>query len=334
MNRVSIVGATGYTGGELLRILLRHPGIRVTHATSETFAGKNLSSVHPDLLGRCGLVAEKLNVRAVARDTDAAFLCLPHGRSADTAKRFLDLGVRVIDLSADFRLKSLPGYRKWYGSAHPHPRLVPEAVYGLPEIHRRKIAGARLVANPGCYATASILALLPLAKSGRIKPGSVVIDAKSGVSGAGRKVEARYLFCETNENFLAYAVGRHRHAPEIEQELGAQVTFVPHLLPVNRGILVTAYADLKSPDSNAGLSELYRDFYRGEAFVKVLSPGAFPELRAVQNSNFCHIGVATAARGRRAVVVGVIDNLGKGASGQAVQNMNILLGMDEKSGLA
>lgn len=339
MINVSVVGATGYTGGELVRALLKHPEAEIRHCTSESYAGKPVSSVHPDLTGRCNIVAEKLNVPRIARDSEVVFLCLPHGESARTAKLFLDRKIKVIDLSADFRLKSAKLYRQWYGVRHPHSELLKKAVYGLPEIYREEIRQSDLIANPGCYATATILSLLPLLKKNLAEARSIVVDAKSGVTGAGKKLESRYLFCEENENFLAYGVANHRHVPEIEQTLSDQagkavrMTFVPHLLPVNRGILVTAYAALKKKISSRQLRELFAEFYDGEPFVSVLKEGSFPELKSVQHSNFCQIGVRSDERNQKAVIVGVIDNLGKGASTQAVQNMNLMFHLDETLGL-
>lgn len=339
MIKVSVIGATGYTGGELLRYLLKHPGVKVTHCTSESYSGKEVSEIHPDLAGKFGCVLEKLDVKKISQDCDLVFLCLPHGESAAGAYQFLNQKVKVIDLSADFRLTSPKVYKEWYGLDHPHPELLKEAVYGLPEIYRKAISSAKLVANPGCYATAAILTLLPLCKKKWIDPGSVVIDAKSGVTGAGRKLENRYLFCEENENFMAYGVAQHRHVPEIEQVLSAQngsafsMTFVPHLLPVNRGILATVYATLEKKVTSSQLRQLYAEFYRNESFVVVLSEDAFPEIRSVQHSNFCQIGVRVDARNQRAILIGAIDNLGKGASSQAIQNMNLMFGLNEAEGL-
>lgn len=333
MKRVSVIGATGYTGGELLRYLIRHPGVRVSHVTSEKSAGQKVSAIHSDLLGKFDLALCKNDADKISKDSGLVFLCLPHAESAVWAKRYLDRGVKVIDLSADFRLKDPKSYEKWYKSPHPHPELLKRAVYGLPEIYRNKIRGAKLIANPGCYSTTSILTALPLIKKGWAKNGSVVIDAKSGVSGAGRKIESRYIFCETHENFFAYSVAGHRHLPEIEQELKTSVTFVPHLLPVNRGILATVYAKLSKKVSAAEIQAAYAEFYKGETFVNVLEEGKFPELKSVQNSNFCRIGVGLDPKGETAVLVGVTDNLGKGAAGQAVQNMNLVLGLKEETGL-
>lgn len=341
MIKTTIVGTTGYTGRELIHYLLRHPEAEIVHCTSESSAGKPVSTIHSYLAGKSDLKTEKCHVDSIARDSDLAFLCLPHGHSAKIAKELLERKVKVIDLSADFRFKSASTYEKWYGIKHPFPDLLKKAVYGLPEIHREEIVRADLIANPGCYATATILSTLPLVGKNLVEEDSIIVDAKSGVSGAGKKMESRYLFCETNENFLAYAVACHRHGPEIEQELSGtgkpksevRITFVPHLLPVNRGILVTVYASLKKKVSVASLREWYVEFYKDEPFVVILPEGSFPEIRSVQNSNFCHIGVQVDERNNRAIIVGVIDNLGKGASSQAIQNMNLRFGLDEKTGL-
>lgn len=340
MLKVSVIGATGYTGGELIRTLLKHPQVKITHCTSESFAGQPIFSIHPDLSGRCELIAEKCHVDVIAKNSDLVFLCLPHGSSAKLAKRFLEKKIKVVDLSADFRLKSNALYKKWYGTKHPCPELLKKSVYGLPEIYREQIKRADLIANPGCYATATILTLLPLISGNIVKTGYIIVDAKSGLSGAGKKVDPRYLFCETHENFSAYAVGRHRHCPEIEQELSflssptpVSLTFVPHLLPINRGILVTAYADLKKKISTASLLRLYAEFYAEEPFVVILPENSFPEIKSVQNSNFCQIGVRVDEKNQRAIMVGAIDNLGKGASSQAIQNMNLIFQLGETSGL-
>ncbi len=333
MKTVSIIGATGYTGGELLRYLIPHPGVKIVHVTSESSSGKKISAVHQDLLGKISLTLEKNNPEKIAKDSDLVFLCLPHAESAATAKKYLDAGVKVIDLSADFRLKDAKLYEKWYKVQHPHPQLLSQAVYGLPEFYREKIKKAKLIANPGCYSTTSILTAAPLVKHKLVVKNSIVIDAKSGVSGAGKKVDARYIFCETHENFLAYGVSGHRHLPEIEDQLGAKVVFVPHLLPVNRGILSTVYAKLARKISAKDLREVYADFYKDETFVQVLEEGKYPELKSVQHSNFCQIGVGLDSKGETAIAVGVTDNLGKGASSQAVQNMNLVLGFKEETGL-
>ncbi len=341
MIRAAVIGATGYTGGELLKWLFAHPEVEVTHCTSESSPGKPLTSAQPQLASktRKPIILEKCDPKKISKDTDVAFTCLPHGASARTAKQFLDRGVKVIDLSADYRLKSAATYQKWYGLPHPHPELLKEAVYGLPEKYRSKIAGARLIANPGCYATTSILTTLPLMSAGLIDPKSIVIDAKSGVSGAGKKLEPKYLFTEAGDNFSAYAVAHHRHMPEIEQEItvagrGApSITFVPHLLPVFRGILAAVYATLKKKMTTRQVLEVYQKFYADEPFVAVLPEGQFPELKAVNHTNFCQMGVKVDERNGRVVALGALDNLAKGASSQAVQNMNLMFGLSEICGL-
>jgi N-acetyl-gamma-glutamyl-phosphate reductase len=344
MIRASIIGVTGYTGGELLKLLLQHPEAKVVHCTSESSFGKSLSAIHLALTSQLKRMAnpiiEKCDVRGIAKDSDVVFLCLPHGNAAKMGQRFLEKGVKVIDLSADFRLKSKALYQQWYQTVHPYPKGLEKAVYGLPELHRSQIQKTSLVANPGCYATACILSALPLLKNDLVRLNSIIMDAKSGVSGAGKKLEPRYLFCETQGNFLAYGVGQHRHMPEIEQELtfGAggkkvSITFVPHLLPIHRGILVSLYAELKKKISSKNLWKTFATFYQKEPFVSVLPQGHFPEIRSVQLTNFCHLGVGMDEPNQRVIVIGAIDNLGKGASSQAVQNMNLMFGLEETCGL-
>ncbi|HVO33121.1 MAG TPA: N-acetyl-gamma-glutamyl-phosphate reductase [Elusimicrobiota bacterium] len=340
--RVSIVGASGYTGGELLRYLLRHPGVRLAHLTSENHVGKPVHELHKFLKGRLNQPLEKLNVSAVARDSDVVFLGLPHGAAAKTAAALLDHGTRVIDLSADFRLEDASTYARWYG-AHPVPALLKGAVYGLPERHRDEIRTARLVANPGCYATTSILAGLPLASAGWLGSGPLIIDAKSGVSGAGRKAEPMYLYSEADESMQAYGLKGHRHFPEIIQEwtrAGAksktkriELIFVPYLAPMNRGILATLYAPLAKKQSIDKLRELYVSYYLREPFVTILAPFESPEVKAVTYTNRCQIGLSLDASGRTAIVIAALDNLVKGASGQAIQNMNLMFGFGETTAL-
>lgn len=341
MIRASIVGATGYTGGELLRLITRHPDVVLTHVTSETYAGRPIGDIHKFLKGRHKAVCEKLNVASVARDSDVVFLCLPHGASAKTAAAFLDKGTRIIDLSADFRLTDLKVYEKWYGK-HPVPKWISRAVFGLPERYRDLIGAARLVANPGCYATTSILAGLPIVNArGRLGRGPIIVDAASGVSGAGRKLENNYLFSEANESMMAYGLKGHRHHPEIWQEWNRVAktaprnpfVFVPHLAPLNRGIFATAYFPLAKKMTTEQLHALYVEYYRGEPFVTLLKAGESPEVKAVTYTNFCQIGVIVPPPGRLAIVMAVLDNLVKGASGQAIQNMNIMFGIDETRGL-
>lgn len=341
MIKVAVVGASGYTGIELLRLLMQHPDAEITVVTSEKAAGKPISTVFPSLVGILDLPCEPLDPAVIAPRVDIVFLALPHKTAMDAAAEFLGLGKKVIDLSADFRLKSPTVYRQWYGEEHTQSALLSEAVYGLPELFRAEIPGARLVSNPGCYPTATAMGLAPLVKNKLIDPDTIVVDAKSGVSGAGRGLGLPYHYPEANEALMAYKVASHRHTPEIEQALGTlagrevRITFTPHLVPMNRGILSTIYARLNDASGvDAGrLSALYHDFYKGEPFVKVLPEGQFPNVAHVRGSNYCQIGVGFDSRTGRVVVVSVIDNLVKGASGQAVQNMNLLAGLPETTGL-
>ena len=338
MIRVSIVGATGYTGGELLRYLVRHPEAQVAHLTSESFPGTPIHQIHKFLKGHLRHTLEKLNVSEVSKDSDVVFLGLPHGAAARTAAEFLKKGVKVIDLSADFRIKDLRTYEKWYGK-HPASALIKEAVYGLPERHRDEIRMARLVANPGCYATTGILAGLPLVSGRLLGPGPLILDAKSGVTGAGRKVEAMYLYSELDESMQAYGLKGHRHHPEIYQEwakagkISNELVFVPQLAPMNRGIFANLYAPLKKKMTAEALREVFLSFYMREPFVQILGAYESPEVKAVTYTNICQIGISVSASGREAIVTAALDNLTKGASGQAIQNMNLMFGLDETTGL-
>ncbi len=354
MIRVSIVGSTGYTGGELLRYLVRHPEVELTHLTSESYAGMPIHQIHKFLKGKSRLICEKLNIPPVAKDSDVVFLGLPHGAAAKTAARFLAKGVKVIDLSADFRIQDLKVYEKWYGK-HPVPSLIKKAVFGLPERYRDDIRRADLVANPGCYATTSILAGLPLVSSHLLGKGPIIVDAKSGISGAGRKVESIYLYSELDENMQAYALKGHRHHPEIVQEWerASRVTsyelrvhskhvtrnpkleliFVPQLAPMNRGIFANLYAPLKKKMTAVALREVYLSYYMREPFVSILGTYESPEIKAVTYTNHCQIGVSVSASGTEAIITAALDNLVKGASGQAIQNMNLMFGFDETMGL-
>lgn len=339
MLKVAIVGASGYTGVELIRLLHCHPEVAVTCVTSEQSAGKKISEVFPSLRNRCDLVLENLEPVRVAEKANFIFTALPHKAAMEVVPTFLKLGKRVVDLSADYRLRDPQKYEKWY-EPHMNPELLKGAVYGLPEIRRAKIAGADLVANPGCYPTSIILGLAPLLKKKLIDLDSIIADSKSGVSGAGRSAKVDNLFCEVNDGFKAYGVGGvHRHIPEIEQELSLLagrelvISFTPHLVPMDRGILSTSYAQPASAVTTAELLDLYNEFYRGEPFVRVLPVGNFPSTAHVRGSNFCDIGIAVDGRSGRVIVVSAIDNLVKGASGQAVQNMNIMQGLPESLGL-
>ncbi len=336
---IAIVGSSGYTGGELYRLLINHPRATVTAVTSEKSAGKPITSIFPHLSGLTDLVCEPLDASAIAKKADFVFLALPHVTAQEAAFRFHQRGKKVVDLSADYRLADPTVYETWYEHCHQYPELLKSAVYGLPELHREKIKKAKLTANPGCYPTSAILALAPLVKKGLVDITSIIIDSKSGVSGAGRSPSLVYHYPEVNEGLMAYKIGTHRHTPEIEQELaglaGTPVTisFTPHLIPMNRGILTTAYAMLGSPTDTGRLHALYQEFYQNEPFVRVLALGQFPNVRNVRGSNFCDIGVYADPRTNRAVVVSAIDNLVKGASGQAIQNMNLMMGFDERDGL-
>jgi N-acetyl-gamma-glutamyl-phosphate reductase len=336
---IAIVGSSGYTGAELMRILLNHPRAAVSAITSEKSAGKPITSIFPHLAGLTSLVCEPLDPEVVAKKADLVFLALPHVTAQEAAFRFHSLGKKVVDLSADYRIADPTVYEKWYEHTHQYPELLKSAVYGLPELHREKIKKASLVANPGCYPTSAILGIAPLLGKGMVDPQSIVIDSKSGVSGAGRSPSLAYHYPEVNEAFMAYKVGTHRHTPEIEQECsllaGARVvlSFTPHLVPMTRGILTTVYVKQTSPEDTAQLHARYQAFYQHEPFVRLLPAGQFPNVRNVRGSNFCDIGVYADPRTGRAVVVTAIDNLVKGASGQAVQNMNLMMGFDETEGL-
>ena len=337
--KIAIVGSSGYAGGELFRILLHHPGAAVTAVTSERSAGKPITDIFPHLLGLADLVCEPLDPESIAKKADLAFLALPHVTAQEAAFKLHKLGVKVIDLSADYRLADPVLYEKWYEHRHQYPDLLKHAVYGLPELHRERIRKATLIANPGCYPTSAILGLAPVIAKKLIDITTIVVDSKSGVSGAGRSPALAYHYPEANEGLMAYKVGSHRHTPEIEQEVsllaGAQVTlsFTPHLVPMNRGILSTIYAKLAGSADTGKLHSLFQEFYRNEPFVRVLPPGHFPNVRNVRGSNFCDIGVHADDRTGRAVIVTAIDNLVKGASGQAVQNMNLIMGFEETAGL-
>lgn len=346
--RVAVAGASGYTGAELLRLLSQHPGVDLTAVTSEKSAGVAVSSVFPHLQGVVPLNFEALAPEALAERADVLFLALPHTKSMGPVASCMKAGKRVIDLSADFRLKDPRTYETWYQTAHTHPDLIESAVYGLPELHRSAIAQAQLVASPGCYPTAAILQMAPLLAHGLIVPDTIVIDAKSGVSGAGRSPALPYHFPEAHESLEPYKIGQHRHIPEIEQELsglaakqgqgtggrGAPVTitFTPHLVPMNRGILSTAYARVNGTLDVAELRALYRDFYKGERFVRLLE-SAMPNPRHVRGANYCDLAVHMDMRAGRVVTVSAIDNLIKGAAGQAIQAMNLMLGYPEEMGL-
>ncbi|MBU4120096.1 MAG: N-acetyl-gamma-glutamyl-phosphate reductase [Proteobacteria bacterium] len=338
MIRIGVYGGSGYTGQELLRLLIGHPGAEVVAATSRRFAGVPVSAVYPVFAGLTDLVYTDASPEEVAGLADFIFLALPHGISMEFAPIFIRAGRKVVDLSADFRLRDAASYEAWYGR-HTAAGTLGDAVYGLPELYREQIRNTRLVANPGCYPTSIILGLAPVLRSRWIDAVSVVADSKSGVSGAGRDPQIASLFCEVEGGFKAYKIGQHRHTPEIEQELSLlagremKISFTPHLLPVKRGILSTIYATLEQDVTAEEATALYQTFYRKEPFVRVCPAGQFPNLSSVVGSNYCDIGVTVDKRTGRIVIVSVIDNLIKGASGQAIQNMNIMSGLGEDAGL-
>ena len=338
MVKVAVVGASGYTGVELIRLLDAHPDVEISCVTSRQNAGEEISAVFPSLLSRIPLVCDPVEVDLIVDKADFVFTALPHKTAMEVVPDFLSAGKKVVDLSADYRLRDASVYEHWY-QEHTSPHLLAEAVYGLPEIYRDKIKSARLTANPGCYPTSVALALAPLLREGMIESSTLVVDSKSGASGAGRSAKVGSLFCEVNEGFKAYGVGAHRHTPEIEQTLSdlagedVVISFTPHLLPVNRGILSTCYATLSSQVSTTELVSVFRDTYGKEPFVRVHAEGSLPNVAYVRGSNFCDLGVVSDPRTGRVIVVSAIDNLVKGAAGQAVQNMNLMLGMEETTGL-
>ncbi|WP_457672946.1 N-acetyl-gamma-glutamyl-phosphate reductase [Thiolapillus sp.] len=335
MIKIGIVGGTGYTGVELLRLLVRHSGVELAVITSRSEAGRAVADMYPNLRGYTDLCFTEPDESAL-KQCDLVFFATPNGIAMKQAPALLAAGVRVIDLAADFRIQDLKVWQHWYGMEHACPELVPEAVYGLPELFREEIAGARLVANPGCYPTAVTLGFLPLLKTGVAALDALVADCKSGVSGAGRGANTAMLMAETGESFKAYAVSGHRHQPEISQNLAralgqdVSLTFVPHLLPMIRGIHATLYARVKG---DVDLQALYEQAYANEPFVDVMPAGSHPETRSVRGGNVCRIALHRPQGGDTVVVLSVIDNLVKGAAGQAVQNMNLMFGMDEKEGL-
>lgn len=342
MLKVGIIGASGYTGVELARILSTHPEVELTVATSRQYAGKPLAEVFPSLRKRVDLVCENLGPEELVDRADFFFAAVPHKTAMDLVPILLKAGKKVVDLSADFRIRDAAVYEEWY-QPHSSIECIEEAVYGLPELYRDQVKNARLTANPGCYPTSIILGLAPLLREGLIDPAHLIIDSKSGTSGAGRSANVGTLFCEVTDGFRAYKVGgQHRHIPEIEQELtvlaGQPVTisFTPHLLPISRGILSTMYAPLSneiSATTETEIQELYESTYTDEPFVRVCPAGSFPATQHVRGSNCCDIGVKVDVRTGRIIIVSAIDNVAKGASGQAVQNMNLMNGFDETCAL-
>jgi len=335
MIRIAILGATGYTARELLGLLLRHPEVEICALTTRQKTQLSVEQVHPSLRGRLDLKLENLTTAEVAERADCVFGCLPHAASAAVISELLDAGCRVVDFSADYRLDDPQVYTKWYQAEHPDPERMAKTVYGLPELFRESIRGASLVANPGCYPTAAILALAPLLKAGAIAPRGIVIDAKSGVTGAGRSPKANLHFPEANENLTPYGVGQHRHTPEIDLILSkwagveTNVVFTPHLVPMDRGELITAYADTTAATSTETLLKILQDTYADEPFVRVITD--LPGTKQVANTNFCDVTVRQV--GDKGVIFGAIDNLIKGASGAAVQNFNLMYDFPETTAL-
>jgi len=339
MIKVGIIGASGYAGAELARILCNHPQVELTVATSRQYEGKPLSEVFPNLRGRVDIICENPTVAELATKADIFFAAVPHKTAMDLVPELLAAGKKVIDLSADFRIRDVATYEDWY-QPHSSSQFLKEAVYGLPELYRSDISSCRLVANPGCYPTSIILGMAPLLKAGIIKPETIIADSKSGTSGAGRAAQTGTLFCEVHDGFKPYKVGRaHRHTPEIEQELSVlhgsdvNITFTPHLLPISRGILSTVYASLARETTPTEVGQLYRDQYSSEPFVRVLEEDTFPATQYVRGSNYCDISAKIDHTTGRIIVMSAIDNVVKGAAGQAVQNMNIMCQFPENSGL-
>ncbi|MFA5357088.1 MAG: N-acetyl-gamma-glutamyl-phosphate reductase [Candidatus Omnitrophota bacterium] len=336
MINAGIIGATGYAGEELIDILLRHPDVRIKSVSAKIDKPQDISRIFPRFKGRISLICAEPQIKEIVSKCDLVFLALPHTVSIKIAPKLLRAGRKVIDLSADYRLRNIKTYTKFYKAAHTDKKNLGSSIYGLPELYRAAIKGARLIANPGCYPTAAILGLAPLVAFDMIANDSIIIDAKSGVTGAGKKASESLLFSEINEDFKAYKICAHQHTPEIDQELSKLsgrklgVTFVPHLLPLNRGILETIYVR-KIKGKKRSLTELYKRFYKKEPFVRVLDDGAFPKIKDVAHTNFCDIGIKD--NGDTAVIIAAIDNLLKGASGQAVQNMNIMYKFPEHTAL-
>lgn len=336
--KVSVIGATGYAGAELLAILIRHPQVNLKHITSESHTGKKISELYPHLRGICDLTLESLSdIEIIGKYSDFIFIALPHGHAMDVGLKLENLPVRIIDLGADYRFSDVSIYEEWYKVPHKHKAA--KRVYGLAEIYRNEIRDAKIIGNAGCFTTASILALAPLVKHHLIDANSIIVDAASGVSGAGRGLKLGNHFPELYDNFKAYNVAHHRHTPEIEQalkELGGEETiinFTPHLVPMSRGILATCYATLKENISGEMIDAAFHKMYGGEKFIRLLGRDAYPETKFVRGSNYCDIGWHIDERTRRVIILSAIDNLVKGAAGQAVQNFNIAAGFSEDTAL-
>ncbi len=341
MIKAGIIGATGYTGEELIQVLLGHPEVKITYLAAKIDNPKAISEIFPKFKNRIDLICESPDYKKIINKAELVFLALPHTVSMSIVPKLFNSKLRIIDLSADYRLRNTKTYEQFYKSKHRDSIHLKEAVYGLPEIYRQKIKTAQLIANPGCYPTASILGITPCLVAELIDTNSIFIDAKSGTTGTGRRALLEYFFAEINENFKAYKVGVHQHIPEIDQELSKfsntkiSVNFVPHLLPLNRGILQTIYLKRTKNEEQRtkNLINLYRKFYKKEPFIRILDEGKFPEIKDVLNSNFCDIGIYLDSKKDTIIIVVAMDNLLKGAAGQAVQNMNIMYGFPEQTGL-
>lgn len=339
MIQVGIIGATGYAGGELVRLLYGHKDVEIKWYGSRSYVDQKYASVYQNMFQIVEDVCKDDNLKQLAKEVDVIFTATPQGFLAGVLDEEILSNTKVIDLSADFRIKDVATYEKWYGIEHKSPQFIPEAVYGLCERNREAIKQARLVANPGCYPTCSITSIFPLAAEGLIDMDTLIIDAKSGTSGAGRSAKVANLYCEVNENIKAYGVANHRHTPEIEEQLSyaagkpVTISFTPHLVPMNRGILVTAYASLTKEVTYEQVRAAYDKYYKEEYFVRVLDRDVVPQTRWVEGSNFADVNFKIDPRTNRIVIMGAIDNMVKGAAGQAVQNMNLMFGLPENTGL-
>jgi len=339
MVNVGIIGATGYVGIEIIRLLKNHPYINIASVVSKSYVGQKISDVYPNLKNVFDMECQELDIDLVTDSADIIVTALPHGISKEVIPKLVEKGKRVIDHSGDFRYKSVDTYEKWYKIKHEMPHLIDISVYGLPELYRDSIKNAQIVANPGCYPTCSILGLAPLLSGGFIETKNIIINSSSGVTGSGRGLVLSSHFCECTENYKAYKVATHRHTSEIEQELGILageeilVSFTPHLVPMKRGILSTMYANLKTGISTVDLIDIYKEYYKNEFFVRVLDEGKLPETKFVAGSNFIDIGLVVDERLNRVIVISALDNLGKGAAGQAVQDLNVMCGFPEHTGL-
>jgi len=340
MIKVGIIGATGYAGYETLRLLLNHPEFDVTCIVSKSFVNKKISEIYPNLYGTCDLVCEKLDYNVILEKAECFIVALPHGASQETVATLYNAHKKVVDLSADYRYENYETYESSYKIAHLHKELLKDAIYGLPELNREKIKSSTLIANPGCYPTCSILGLAPLLDNNLIKTNSIIIDAASGVTGAGRKTDLMYQFNECTENFLAYKVASHRHTTEIEEKLSIiankdiVISFTPHLVPMKRGMMATIYATLKKDTNLDHLYNVYNNYYKNEYFIRIKSNDNLINTKNVVASNFVDISINIDKRTNRIIIISAIDNIGKGASSQAIQNLNLMYGFDEKLGIS